>query len=277
MIKSSNVTFQVPKTQEEWSKVAESFGEKWNFPNCIGAIDGKHVKVKCPARSGSYYFNYKGTFSIVLLALVDADYKFIYVDVGCNGRIGDSGVFRNSSLSKALENNSLNVPESRTLDDMETTVPFTIVADDAFPLKPYIMKPYGKRSLTTEERIFNYRLSRARRIVENAFGILASRFRIFLTTIPLTAENAQKVVLTSCVLHNFLRTNSSQYKPTGSVDVENENGTVTFGDWREETTLMEPLRLQSGNNSSVEAKEVRNKFCSYFNNYGQVPWQNNYI
>ena len=174
----------------------------------------------------AHYFKYKGTFSIVLLALVDADYRFIYVDVGCNGRIGDSGVFRNSTLSKALENNSLNVPESRALDDMETTVPFTIVADDVFPLKPYIMKPYGNRGLTTEERIFNYRLSRACRIVEKAFGILASRFRIFLTTIPLTAENMQKVVLASCVLHNFLRTKSLRYTPASSVDVENENGTV---------------------------------------------------
>ena len=251
--------------------------EKWNFPNCIGALDGKHIKVKCPARSGSYYFNYKGSFSIVLLALVDADYKFIYVDVGCNGRIGDSGVFRNSALSRALENNSLNVPEPRILDDMETIVPYMIVADDAFPLKPYIMKPFANRNLTSEERIFNYRLSRARRIVENAFGILASRFRVFLTTIPLTPENTEKVVLASCALHNFLQARSTRYASTGFVDVEKEDGTVDMGVWRDETQGMEPLRLQQGNRYTLEAKEVRAKLCNYFNNYGQVSWQNNYI
>ena len=67
-------------------------------------MDGKHIVIKQPKNSGSYYFNYKGTFSVVLLALVDANCKFMYVDVGCNGRISDGGVYGSSSLSKAIEN-----------------------------------------------------------------------------------------------------------------------------------------------------------------------------
>ena len=63
-------------------------------------MDGKHIEIKQPKHRGSYYFNYKGQFSSVLLALVDANYKFIYLDVGCNGKISDGGVFRNSTLSK---------------------------------------------------------------------------------------------------------------------------------------------------------------------------------
>lgn len=90
--------FQVPNTRKEWENIANQYEEKWNFPNCIAAMDGKHIAIKCPIKSGSMYYNYKQFFSIVLFALVDADYRFIYVDVGCNGRISDGGVFANSSI-----------------------------------------------------------------------------------------------------------------------------------------------------------------------------------
>ena len=70
-------------------KIAAQYENLWNFPNCIGSMDEKHTLIRQMKNSGSYNFNYKGTFSLVLLALVDADYKFIYVDVRCNGRISD--------------------------------------------------------------------------------------------------------------------------------------------------------------------------------------------
>ena len=130
--------------------------------------------------SGSYYFKYKGMFSIVLLGLVDADYKFIYVDIWCNGQISDGRVFRNSTLSSALKENKLNIPRPRIVGDRENLLPYVVVADDTLPLQQHIMKPYSSRNLTNEQRIFNYRLSRVRRTVENAFGILDNRFGVFL-------------------------------------------------------------------------------------------------
>ena len=78
-------------------------------------MDGKHIVIKQSENSGSYHFNYKGTFSAFLLVLVDANHKFIYVDVGCNGRISDGGVYRNSSLSKAIENCLLGIPPDRII------------------------------------------------------------------------------------------------------------------------------------------------------------------
>ena len=102
----------------------------------------------------------------MLLAIVDADYKFIYADIGCNGGISDGGVFRNCNLYRALEEKRLNIPNPTKLPGTQSLFPYVIVTDDAFPLKDYILKPYSQSGLTQERKIFYYQLSHARRIVE---------------------------------------------------------------------------------------------------------------
>ncbi|XP_058177768.1 putative nuclease HARBI1 [Anopheles ziemanni] len=69
---------KLPSTKEEWLDVSQRFEERWNFPHAIGAIDGKHIHIKAPKHSGSQYFKYKSFHSMVMLALVDSDYKFLY-------------------------------------------------------------------------------------------------------------------------------------------------------------------------------------------------------
>jgi hypothetical protein len=190
--------------------------------------------MQAPNKSGSHYFNYKGCHSIVLMALVDANYKFLYVDVGCNGRVSDGGVYTNCSLSRAIEGNNLMIPAPRTLEGRVKPVPFVIVADDAFAIKPNIMKPYPFRNQPGPNRVFNYRLSRARRVVENAFGHIANRFRILRRPIELCPEKVVKVVMAICALHNFLLARKSQmYANNNSFDRE-QNGIVETGSWREE-------------------------------------------
>lgn len=81
---------------------SSNFNTKWNFPHCVAAIDGKHVRIKCPNNSGSLFFNYKEYFSVVLLAMVDADCKFVAVDVGSYGKEGDSGIFAKSDMGKLV-------------------------------------------------------------------------------------------------------------------------------------------------------------------------------
>ena len=154
--------------------------------------------------SGSYYFSYKGRFSIVLLALVDANYKFMYVDVDSNGRISHGGVFRNTVLSKAISTNLLNIPGPYTLEDGETEAPYVIIADDVFPLMENFMKPYSFRGLSKEQRIYNYHLSKARRIVKNVLGILANRFKIFLSPILLSPEMCRNPYTCMLLLTQFL-------------------------------------------------------------------------
>lgn len=263
-----------PHADTEWKKIAKTFHEKWNFPMCLGAMDGKHVEIVPPPGSGSMYYNYKQDFSVVLLALVDAQLKFRYVDVGTNGRISDGGVWAKSELKKAMDRNDLNIPTPENLPGTNILVPYVLLADDAFPLGEYIMKPFAGRSLQKNQRIFNYRLSRARRVVENAFGILAARFRIFRSPIATTVTNIKKIVLATCVLHNFLRTNRGYISP-GSLDKEDlVNHAIRQGDWRNvDSRNLTDLPRNNANNSSEIAKEIRQRFSQYFNSIGSVSWQ----
>ena len=249
------------------------FETRWNLPNCIGALDGKHVQIVPPYNSGSIYFNYKHTFSIVLMALVDAEYRFRYVDIGSNGRVSDGGVFSGCSLFQALETKQAGIPEPRPLPGGEVPTNFFIVADEAFALKEYLIKPYPHRNLTRPQRIYNYRLSRARRVVENAFGILANRFRVFRSAIHLEPHNVEHIVLAACVLHNFLREKlGNSY--VDSVDKEiGENKELVQGSWRSGTQF-EELGSNPPRNSTARAKELRDHVCSYVNSdVGSVPWQ----
>ncbi|XP_045480255.1 protein ANTAGONIST OF LIKE HETEROCHROMATIN PROTEIN 1-like [Harmonia axyridis] len=102
-------------TEEQWKSVANSFERKWQFPHCIGAIDGKHVVIKKPGKSGSSYINYKHTFSIVLMAVVDPDYKFITIDVGSQGRFSDGNVFSTGVLAKKMLNHTEDMPQDQLL------------------------------------------------------------------------------------------------------------------------------------------------------------------
>ena len=142
-------------------------------------MDGNHILIKQPRNSGSCFFNYKGSFSIVFLALLDANYSFIYVDVGSNSRVSDGGVLKNSSLARAIGRNMLNLPPDRMIVEGMDSLPYVMVGDDAFPLRKDLMKPYPFRNLSREKIVFIYRLSRARRVVENVFGIMANRLCIF--------------------------------------------------------------------------------------------------
>lgn len=256
------MNLQTPNTNEQWIQIAEDFNSKWNFSNCIGALDGKHITMRCPRNSSSMNFNYKHTFSIVLMALADANYKFTYIDVGCKGRISDGGVFNRCSLYSAIENNQLNIPAPRHLPGSDIETPFVIVADDAFALKSYMLKPYNFRGQNRGELIFNYRLSRARRIVESAFGIAASRFRLLRTTIELSEENVKHCVLAICALHNWLMT-IHESVPEEAIDndaIDNERSRN---------------RTERATN---DAKRIREIFKDYFNSeIGQVAWQHDRV
>lgn len=260
-------TIVCPSTPEQWKRVAEGYSAAWNFHHVLGAIDGKHVAIQPPSHSGSYYFNYKGYHSIVMLAVVDAHGKFMYLDVGANGSCSDAGIFQVSHLRDALEKDQAGIPQMEPLAGENQNVPYFIVGDNAFPMREWLQKPYPHRGMQPDERNFNYRLSRARRVVENAFGMWANRFRLFLTTINLKPKTVEKLILASCIIHNMLRDKRPAQYPLPEHDPS-----VPQGDWtRDPLDGLEPRRRQTG---PARAKTIRNYLTEYYNRpCNKLPWQ----
>ncbi len=192
-------------TADDWQDIADGFNTLWNFPNCIGAIDGKHVPIVCPKRGGSHYYNYKQFHSIVLLAIVDAHYVFRSVSVGSNGACSDMQIFSETAMKQKIDNDDFEWPPPACLPNDDNPLPHYFIGDDAFALEQWLMKPYSQCNLSKEEKIFNYRLSRACRVVENAFGILCKRFRCLLKTLEVGPKQAARITLTCCILHNLMQ------------------------------------------------------------------------
>ena len=144
------------------------------------------------------------------------------------------------------------------------------------------MRPYPGRYLLEPQVIFNYRLSRARRVIENTFGILAARWCIFQRPIIAEPDNVVLYTKAAIALHNFLRsTEPSIYCPSGFTDSEDVDGNIVNGSWRDEwcsNTCLQPVHQTGSNRHSLSAANVRDSFCQYFNSpEGEVVWQYRHI
>ena len=274
---------KVPNTHDEWLKIVNDFEEKWNMPHVLGCIDGKHIWIECPKLSGTLYHNYKGFFSIVLMAICDANYCFTLIDLGQYGSNNDSGILANSRMGQMFDDNDMNVPSDRELYGFSNEkLPFYLLGDVIFPLKKWLMRPFPGKNASEEEKIYNYRHSRVRRCIENAFGILSARWRIFQKPIRASIDHVESYTLACLALHNYLRlTNNVHYSPKGFIDSEDNSGNLVCGDWRK--TIGVENALQSipnvrGCRPRGDAIKARNTLKEYFNSEeGSVSWQLDYV
>uniref|UniRef100_A0A8C1RJU9 DDE Tnp4 domain-containing protein n=1 Tax=Cyprinus carpio TaxID=7962 RepID=A0A8C1RJU9_CYPCA len=213
----------IPST-DDWRKIADGFQERWQFPNCTGALDGKHVVIQAPSNSGSTFYNYKGGFSIVLMALVD--HKYV-------------------------------MGASLLLPGFSQPIPHVIVADEAFP-----------RHRILSRRIHNFRLSRARRVVENSFGILASKWEVYQRRIKLQPQNVDRVIKANCVLHNYIikTTDPTQHGTTKNQTPECMAESSTSG-------AIQNLQ-QCVNHPSREAFLIREAYKDYFMSTSGAAYHN---
>jgi hypothetical protein len=218
------------------------------------------------------------------MAVADAKYQFTLVDVGACGRQADGGVFANSVFGRKLLDGTLEIPsEVSQLPESRIECPYVFVGDQAFALKKHLMVPFRGTTPPREQLIFNYRLSRARRIIENAFGIMAARWRIFRQTIIADPEYADVIVKATVALHNYLiksdlDSGRRTYAPTTLVDGESNDHDRIRGKWRDITDgdkeFEEPDESLDDIAPSKVGREVQQRFMQYFQSpEGRVHWQ----
>ena len=164
-------------------------------------------------------------------------------------------------LREKIEDGSIGFPEAEPIEPGGPDLPYFLLGDDAFTLKTWLMKPYPLKGKGKAYQIANYRISRGRRVVENAFGILASRFRVLGSTILVHPKRVKVIVLACVVLHNMLR---RERGAGGARDLEDE--VITCG--------MDDGGDGGGHdrNPANSAKVQRDYLKDWFNGAGAVPW-----
>ncbi|XP_064469997.1 uncharacterized protein LOC135384738 [Ornithodoros turicata] len=160
---------ELPNPKAAWRQKCQDFSMNCQFPDCIGAMDGKQVNIVKPKKSGSVFFNYKKAHGIVLFAVVDARYKFMYVDASASGSSSDGGIWSGTPLQTLLTTGKLGLLKPIQLPNSSLLLSPVFLGYNAFPLIENIMKPYPGSHLCPEDDAFNERLSRARNVVESAF------------------------------------------------------------------------------------------------------------
>ena len=255
------------------------------MPHTIGCIDGKRICIECPRLNGTLYYNYKGFFSMVLRALCDSNYCFTLV-LGQYGSNNDSGVLANSQMGQMSEDELLHVPPGTKLqkDDLHGCHYF-LLGGEIFLLKKWLMRSFPGKTADEKERIYNYRHSRACRVIENCFDIFSARFRILQKPIRALVENAEKYVLACFALYNYLHLrDNAHYTPAGFIDSEDEHGNFVPGEWRSQNESavqsgsFQSINAVQGFRSRVDALEVRNRLENCLNsNERSVSWQTDYV
>ena len=187
---------------ESLAETVKGFLDNWGIPQCVGAIDGSHIPVRPPSMNHTDYYNRKGWYSVLVQAVVDANYLFTDLNVGWPGSVHDARVLSNSELYRKCINHEYLQGDGLQINN--STIPLFLIGDSAYPLLSWLIKPFPTTSLITEEqKKYNYRICRGRVVVEIAFGRLKARWRRLLKQNDMFVENVPCVVAACCVLHNI--------------------------------------------------------------------------
>ena len=182
------------------------------------------------------------------MAVGDANYCFAVIDLGQYGSNNDSGVLSSSVMGEMFDNGEINLPApSKIYQSSDQDLPYFLLGDEIFPLKDWLMRSFPGTGAIEEEKIYNYRHSRACRCIGNAFGILSQLRRIFLKPIKASVKNIENYTLACLALQNYWRLiENAKYTPAGFADSEDSDGNIVPGDWRKDvrTCKVEIVRLK---------------------------------
>ena len=194
----------MPKLSLEFIEKMLDTEELWQFPYSWTPVDGCDIPIKCPPgglEPCKEYHNFKKFYSLVLMAMVDAKYRFLWGSCGFPGNCHDSIILQSTCLWKRIKEGSFLPDFTNRLDGVQ--IPPLIIGDSAFPFEKWLMKLYTNAVLTPSQRYFNYRLSRARMVVEGAYGQLKGRWRILMRKSESAHTEVENYTLACMVLHNI--------------------------------------------------------------------------
>ena len=233
---------------EERQKVIKGFESTWGMIQCVGSIDGCHIPIMPPALNHTDYFNRKGWYSIILQAIVDHEYLFRDICVGWPGSVHDARVYANSAIFKKIRDENVLDGDTRIIQGKD--IPIFLIGDSAYPLTKHLMKPFSfNTSLTAAQKTFNYRLSKARIVAENAFGRLKARWRRLTKRCDMNVCNVPHIVAAACILHNMCEIHGDKINDAWLESVE---------------TLEQPPTSSTPDTSSLtDAKLMRNMLVEY--------------
>ncbi|XP_070412035.1 uncharacterized protein [Nothobranchius furzeri] len=197
-------------TLQKLQEMADYFETRWGVPQCVGAIDGSHIPIIALQGFHTDYFNRKGWHSIILQGIVDGRGMFWNVNAGQPGSLHDARVLRLSTFWDLVAHGQLHPTSTKNIEGVN--VGFYVLGDSAYPLQNWLLKPFSDNGrLTAEQQAYNRKTSRARVVVENAFGRLKGRWRCLLKRNDSDVELLKHMVLTCCVLHNICESHGEEY------------------------------------------------------------------
>ena len=242
---------RLPKTEQEVKEKTKKFFEVWQFPQCLGAVDGTHIDIKQPSDNASDYINRKGWFSLNVQACCDYSCQFMDVVIKWPGSVHDARMFVNSGLNEKLRSGAIPKCLKRVVSD-EDPIPVVILGDPAYPLLLYLMKEYANGGSTTQEQYFGYKLCSARNVIECAFGRLKARFSSLRREMDINLIDLPTVIYACFILHNFCEVNKESI-PDDRIGAAVLNDSQYYMNHRSSIQCNE-----------AEGKRIRRVFTKYF-------------